>query len=134
MMDEKMDEKQYAWAFKADSIDYKREDSIEECLKQAKSENGGTYKKIYIGIVEEWGSCIDTNYLIQTIQETAWDENGEVAEDYLKGIPEHQLEELDNELNEVFSKWKQKYRWEPNFFTVKNVKKYDLENETFVEE
>ena len=49
-----MDNKQYAWAWKADSQDYSfSHDSIDECLEEARAENDENYKKVYIGIAEE---------------------------------------------------------------------------------
>ena len=49
-----MDNKQYAWAWKADSQDYSfSHDSIDECLEEARAENDENYKRVYIGIVTE---------------------------------------------------------------------------------
>lgn len=119
-----MGEKEYAWTFKTDSLDYEVENSIEECLKQAKLENNGAYEKVYIGIVEDYEASIDTRSLINDISEDVYDKSD--VEDYLEDIPEEQFKELDEKLNMVFNEWKTKYGYGPPFFNVKDKVAYDL--------
>ena len=122
-----MDKKQYAWAWKADSQNYSYlHDSIDECLEEAKKENDGTYEKVFIGIAEEWDSHIDTDSLIESIQQEATWEGDELADDYLENIPKDQFEELDKKLNEVFEEWKNKYGHSSPLFKIKDAKAYNI--------
>ncbi|GAA0774484.1 hypothetical protein GCM10008908_24390 [Clostridium subterminale] len=95
-------------------------DSKEEAIKEANSEaieyNEETFR---IGIVEEvFNYGIDVDQVIEHIQDTMYDEVGEVAEDYLDYIPSDYLIELEKQLNEVFYNWQEKYNYKPTFYKV----------------
>lgn len=45
-------------------------------------------------------------------------EMGEVAENYLDDVTKEHLSELEDQLNEVFYKWQEKYNYKPTFFKV----------------
>lgn len=128
-----MDNKQYAWSWKADSQDYSfSHDSIDECLEEAREENDENHKRVYIGIVTEVDIRVDADDVIENIQNRVYSEHGEVAEEYLDNVSKEQLNELDEALNKVFNDWKDKHKFEPNFFTVEEIKEYDLETGEFL--
>ena len=122
-------EKEYSWSWKADSDNYSSPyDTIEECLEQARLEYEGNVRKtIYIGIVEEsFDSGVDTDSVIEKIQNDAYSEYGEVAEEYLEDITKEQLNELDTVLNEAYSKWKEKHNIKTSFYNIIEIKEYNL--------
>ena len=128
-----MEQVLYAWAFEADSMHFSGEhETIEECLKEARGSNYNNRKIVYIGIVVNWDSSIDTDQVIESIQCSAADYAGELAEDYLMHVPKERIEELDKELNKVFQKWKDKYSLNPTFFLVEEVKEYNLKTGEFL--
>lgn len=58
--------------------------------------------------------------VIEDIQEAMYEENGEVAEDYLNDVTKEVMLELEKELNKVFYKWQKKHNYEPTFYTIIN--------------
>ena len=125
-----MKNKQYAWSNDEEHYDgyYKTvEDAIGEAI--ACGEEGD----IWIGEIVEYDNfSINVDKVIEDVCQVACEEVGEFAEGWLYKIPEEQEKELEEELNKVWNNWIKKYKLEPQFFTVENVKKYDLEKETFV--
>lgn len=122
-----MDKKQYAWSFVADSNDYNRKDTVEECLKEARKDNFRNEKVVYIGEVVEYDAEIDTEEVIESTSWDAYEFAGEIAESWLTHIPAEQTSELDKELNEIFKNWLKKHKLEPSFYKVDEIKKYNLE-------
>lgn len=93
-----------------------REEAIEEGRKDAIYYGKKTFK---IGIVEDipyFG--IDVDRIIEDIQNDMYSEYGEVAEGYLDDVTTEHLLELENQLNEVFYKWQEKYNFKPTFYRV----------------
>ena len=121
-----MDNKQYTWRWANSERFSSSLDSINECLEEARAENDENYKRVYIGIVTEVDIRVDADDVIENIQNRVYSEHGEVAEEYLDDVTKEQLNELDEALNKVFNEWKDKYKFEPNFFTVEEIKEYDL--------
>lgn len=93
-----------------------KEEAIEEGNSEAIIEGKMSFK---IGITEEiFNFGIDVDRVIEDIQNTMYDEAGEIAEDYLDNVTtEHRLE-LEKELNEVFYKWQEKHNYKPTFYRV----------------
>lgn len=93
-----------------------KEEAIEEGNSEAIIEGKMSFK---IGITEEiFNFGIDVDRVIEDIQNTMYDEAGEIAEDYLDNVTtEHRLE-LERELNEVFYKWQEKHNYKPTFYRV----------------
>lgn len=125
-----MNEKEYAWSLDGENYDgyFKTvEDAIGEAI--ACGEEGD----IWIGEIVTYDNFgIEADDVIEAVYQKACDVVGEFAEGWLHKIPEEQEKELEEELNKVWNNWIKKYKLEPRFFTVENVKKYDLEKETFV--
>ena len=93
-----------------------REEAIEEGRKDAIYYGKKNFK---IGIIEEVPNFgVDAEGVIEDIQNDMYGEMGEVAEDYLDDVTKEHLSELEDQLNEVFYKWQEKYNYKPTFYKV----------------
>lgn len=95
-------------------------DSREEAIKEGRKEAIDYGKKNFkIGIIEEAPNFgVDVDRVIEDIQDTMYCEMGEVAEEYLDDVTKEHLLELENQFNEVFYKWQEKYNYKPTFYKV----------------
>lgn len=122
----------FSYSFYED-IDYSCEyDSVEEALAAAKADakNDDEFKDaktVYIGRVYKFVPEIDAWSIIENLQCDADDEAYEVAEDYLRDVSDAELYKLEKMLTETFNKWARETGNEPNFFVVKDVVEYSLE-------
>lgn len=111
--------------------DVKRYDSFEEAkaaaIEEYKSQNYKD-KNIYVGEIIEYTPVIDAKSVIACDIDNAWDEVGAAAEDYLYDIPDHIVEELDKDLKDVYYNWIQKHGNVPEFGTLDNIKKVEINN------
>lgn len=97
-------------------IYHSREEAIKEGRKEAIEYERKNFK---IGITEDVPNFgVDVDRVIEDIQNTMYDEIGEVAEDYLDDVTTEHLFELEEQLNEVFYKWQEKYNYKPTFYRV----------------
>ena len=92
-----------------------REEAIAEATKEALIDNFNEFK---IGQCEEINHGIDVDDVLERINNTMYDEAGEVAEDYLDNVKDEHKEELEKELNKVFFAWQEKYKYKPNFYII----------------
>lgn len=93
-----------------------KEEAIEEGYRWAEKEN---LKFFRVGLCEsETNYGIDVDSVIEHIQETTYDEVGEVAEDYLDDVTTEDLLELEEKLNDVFYNWQKEHKYEPNFYRI----------------
>ena len=106
-----------------------REEAIEEATKEALIDD---IEKFKIGVTKDAPNFgVDVDTVIVDIQNAMYAEVGEVAEDYLDDVNTKHLLELEEQLNEVFYKWQEKYNYKPTFYSIiseeiVNIKK-DLE-------
>ena len=127
----------YAYSFDNERY-YGDCDSIEEVLKEAReeakgyienaediSENAGT---VYIGRVCRFAPYVDAEKVIEELQNYAEYEADEASCDQLQDVTDEDLSKLENMLTETFNKWARETGNEPNFFVVKDVKEYSLED------
>lgn len=76
-------------------------------------------KRFAVGQIHtDWTPTIDTDVLLEWINENAYDNCGEFAEVYLDNLPREQVDELDEQLNKVFNAWLDKHDNHPGFFTI----------------
>ncbi|QZY56691.1 hypothetical protein [Crassaminicella profunda] len=114
-------------------------DTREECIEEARKEVATTNKsnkefgyktidKFRIGKTEDAGSYgIDADDILERISENAYDDIGEVAEDYLTDVkPEHE-KELEEKLNEVLFAWMKKYKYEPSFYRIIDIEEIKVD-------
>jgi hypothetical protein len=83
---------------------------------------------IWIGQVEEVGISFNIDYVIEAIQENAYDKCGEYAENYLDNVTNEHRQILEDRVQSEVLKWMKEFKYEPNFWTVKNVEKIDVTN------
>lgn len=95
-------------------------DNREEAIKEGRKEAIEYEKKHFkVGIIEDVPNFgIDVDKVIEDIQNTMYSEIGEVAEDYLDDVTTEHLLKLEEQLNEVFYKWQEKYNYKPTFYRV----------------
>ena len=123
----------FSYSFYED-FDYSCEyDSIEEALAAAKldAKNDDEFKdakNVYIGRVYRFVPKIEPWNVIERLQDDADDEADEAAEDYLQYVSDDEANKLGKMLTETFNKWAKETNNEPNFFVVKDVKEYSLED------
>lgn len=98
--------------------------SFEEACADAIKE--GYKGDIFIGeTTQNFQPYINPREIIESIQESAYDDS-EYSDDYLENITPQQLDELDEEINFVISKWIKRHNFEPTWFLVKNIKKFSI--------
>ena len=94
-------------------------DSIKNCIAEAKCEGYQDTDTIALGYAIPYEvNHIDGDYIIEYLQENAYDEIGEVSEDWLDYITREQREDLENRLLKVILEWLKDCKEEPNFYTV----------------
>lgn len=69
---------------------------------------------------------IDTDWLLERISESVYDEVGEAAETYLEDVEEEHRDELEEKLNEVLFDWATKYGYHPTCWKVVNIETITL--------
>ena len=106
-------------------------DSREEAIEQGRKEAIEYGKKNFkIGIIEEAPNFgVDAERFIEDIQNDMYGEMGEVAEDYLDDVTKEHLSELEDQFNEVFYKWQEKYNYKPTFYKVISEEVIEVDKE-----
>ena len=123
----------FSYSFYED-IEYSSEyDSVEEALEAAKldAKNDDEFKDmdtVYVGKIYRFVPEVDAWSIIERLQDDADDETYEASEDYLQDVSDEEANKLEAMLTETFNKWARETGNEPNFFVVKDVKEYSLED------
>ena len=117
---------QYSWYFDELIGGTEPCDTIEECLKEARRENDGTYEYVFIGTVEYYESKIDIDDLIEKIQDDVYYYTEDNIEDYLENVTDEEKGELSLMLNKAFDEWKNRYHYEVDYYFIKDAKAYEL--------
>lgn len=94
---------------------------------------------VFIGQRYDFEPSVDVDFVIEHIQEEAYDEGGEYAEDYLDPPPmkyaearkkwNEQVADLEKRLTDAFRTWSKETNNEPNFWLVYDVITESLQNE-----
>lgn len=117
-----------------ENIEYSSEyDSVEEALEAAKldAKNDDEFKDmdtVYVGRIYRFVPEVDAWSIIERLQDDADDEAYEASEDYLRDVSDAEIYKLEKMLTETFNQWARETGNEPNFFVIKDVKKYSLED------
>lgn len=123
----------FSYSFYED-IEYSSEyDSVEEALEAAKfdAKNDDEFKDmdtVYVGRIYRFVPEVDAWSIIERLQDDADDEAYEASEDYLQDVSDEEANKLEAMLTETFNKWARETGNEPNFFIVKDVKEFSLED------
>ena len=105
-----------------------KQKAIDEGLRVYGEDEWHEGKTLSVGIFEPYQPFINAYGLIERWQDDVYDDYSECRgfDTYLDSVTEEQSKELEKELNEVLSKWIDKYGLEPNFgeaHTVEIIKK-----------
>ena len=120
----------YAYSFDNEHY-FGQYDSIRIALRLAKqdikyNDELRDVKTIYIGRVYKFEPCVDAVRVIERVQDDAYDEADEYIGDYLDHVEKEEWQKLEAMLTETFNKWAKETDNEPSFFTVEDVKEYEL--------
>lgn len=118
------------YSFSFDNEHYYGEfDSVAEAFADARVEakDYPDSTQIYIGKNYQYEPCVRAHRVIEDIQEDAFDEAGEAAEDYLEFVSVPSLVMLEKMLTKTFIEWAKENNYEPSFFIVKGAVEYSLE-------
>lgn len=116
-----------------ESFDYFREyDSVEEALEAAKVDAKNDdelkdVKTVYIGRVHKFVPEVDAWAVMENLWDDAYEETNDPI-DYLSDVSDDDANKLGEMLTETFNKWAKETGNEPNFFVVKDVVEYILED------
>lgn len=112
----------------------------EEGMEPAEKANFLVNGNVFIGQRYDFEPTVDADFVIERIQEEAYDEGGEYVEDYLDPPPmkdaearkkwDEQVADLEKRLTDVFNAWAKETNNEPWFWLVCDVIVESLQNET----
>ena len=122
------------WCYSFNDIDFIGGfNTKEEALEEAKAEidcdrkYSGFKGKLWIGkAVYAELTDIDADVLLEQIAEEAIQDTGDYGEDYLMLVPKELVEELEEQLNEVWHDWAEKHNYKPDWFKVADVEEVCL--------
>lgn len=98
-------------------------DSIEMCLYDAKK-GGYCDNKIAISECEEFEIQIDAYFVLEMLQNQAYEECGDVVVGW--DFEEKTIDELSKRLSECVKNWIVDTKQEPNFYKIKNTRVIDF--------
>lgn len=78
-----------------------------------------------VGMINTFNPKIYGADIIDSLRESAYDFAGEYSESYLESVKKEAEQELTRKLTEVFNAWSIKYRLQPNFYVITNIKDID---------
>lgn len=121
----------YAYSFDNERY-YEQCDSVEEALEAAKIDAKNDdklkdVKTVYIGRVHKFVPEVDAWAVMENLWDDAYEETNDPI-DYLSDVSDDEADKLGQMLTETFNKWARETGNEPNFFVVKDVKEYSLED------
>lgn len=118
----------YYWNYNKDEeVWYNSEETIEECIKEAKECNDGDYGVVYIATSSDFVPRIDADYFIEMIEEQAYEECGECSESWFDGVEKPLIDDLSEKLNNTFSAWLTNNGLQPTFGKFDDIRCCDIE-------
>lgn len=120
----------YSYSFDGERY-YGEFDTIAEVLTDARVEavNYPDSTKVYIGKNYQYKPRVQAHRVIEDIQEDAFDEAGEAAEDYLEYVSAPSMVKLEKMLTKTFIEWAKENNQEPRFYIAKEIEVYSLEGD-----
>jgi hypothetical protein len=104
-------------------------DSKEAALKAGMEEaKSGWAETITVGRVKEFVPDVRVfaSFLIDNLQDQAYDDGGEYAETWLADVTDGDLKDLEDILDAAFTHWLDRHpEYKPNFYTLTNEGKFD---------
>ena len=123
----------YTWEYNDDTELWYNDlfDTVEDCIADARDnymvEIGET---IAVGEVVPYEPYIMADNILDELEEDAYEEFGEVAEDWVSYSwkdDKESLDELSNKLTEIVRQWLKDNGTYPYFYKIKNVKTVEVE-------
>lgn len=100
-------------------------ETVDECMKDAKENYGMKVgEDIAIGTVFPYQVCVDAESLLERIEEEAYEECGEVAEDWGITSREHfdkEIDELQDKVTMLVIEYLEKIGEKPTFSKIDNI-------------
>lgn len=117
-----------------------REDAIKEGVQQYNDamnglctdlfdeddEDGNIPTTFCVGEKHEFEPCVDADSIIEYVGCCAYDECGEIAEDYLYDVPRETVDNLQDKIQSVFDDWLDDNNLRPSFYSVINIEEIDV--------
>lgn len=114
--------KEYSWTDQRDDIwRHDKFASIEACIKDAICCGKKPGEKIMIGLCENYVPYASANALLEQVSEDAYNEVGEVAEDWPEFIGRKgykDAEKLQEKLDKVLTEWLEETKQVPSFYRI----------------
>ena len=125
----------YTWEYSENEEYWTKDvfDSVEDCIEDAKEnydiKPGET---IVIGEPFYWEPYVSSINILESLEENAYEEVGEVAEnwyayDYKSEEGRKSLDELSDKLTEIVKQWLKDNGTYPDFYKIENVKTVEVE-------
>ena len=119
-------EDRFAYSFDGETY-HGEYNSIKEALREA-SFDGWDKESPTIWIAkccQDYEPTVSACWVLDALQEHAYENGGEWAEDWLFGVTDEQEMDLQKSLDEVITAWIKKYNYEPTWFRVQNPVQYN---------
>ena len=108
-------------------------DSVEDCILDAKENyliESGT--EIVVGEAVPWDPYVSAYLILERLEEDAYDECGEVAEDwyaydYKSEEGRKSLDELSDKITKIVKQWLKNNGTYPDFYKIENVRTVEVE-------
>lgn len=117
-------EKLYTWSYSENDELWQHDifDSIEDCIADAKENyNINSEDTIAVGKVEPYVVSVDAETILENIEENAYEECGDAAENWID-YKKESIERLSVQLTECVNKWLKETGNEPHFYKIIGVK------------
>jgi hypothetical protein len=119
----------YAWTERIDDTIWRHGtyDSIRECVDEALECGYKLEDKFAIGLVEPYEINYDFADLItERLADDAYEEVGEVAEDWLYKIPKEHMDNLNDRITSIVKGWLEEIKETPSFYKILPIKECTL--------
>jgi len=119
----------YAWSINEEEYhgsEGSREDAIQAAIEDNDLEPG---QKVWTGVVVKEPASYylkSARHLIEDMQERAYDDAAEYAENWLTKVTPEQESELELSLHAAINEWAEKHGHQPQFYTVTDTVEHDV--------
>lgn len=113
--------RKYAWSRHSDDDIWRGGpcDTIRECVEEALAEDYSIDDTFAIGLIEEYNiGLYYADRIIEDLQQDAFDEVGEVAEDWLDYVTKEEMDSLNEKIYKVVLDWLEAVKEKPTFYKV----------------
>lgn len=102
-------------------------DTVEDCIKDAKY-NYYITDTIFVGEVEPYEIYVDADTILECIEEEAYNDCGEAAENWTpsRDVDQEEINKLSMALTTIVKTWLKDHRVMPNFYSINNIRGIDV--------